>query len=361
MKKQSFSFGRGSDTIFLNLANGEFLSLECNSAAIEAAGVGYYKYYSSRSGSSGAANFTDLGPLVPFGTYRTDTTYWQRELPDFTDDLKSFPSYRKGIKPVHVTTEKTAVYGYAGFISHRGFDPQKPIILTDGRKVAFVRHEEVREFLLAWDTKFSEEATHLLRWVDVNLRSQETEWWLSNENHFSGIDAEKFLNRTAPKSAMDELRKIRIERFPAFIQKTGAMFVEKNGQEYLCWNHSGPTDGTYYADCARIELGYPTSGAAQPGNGWDAISFGFRFPALADTAIGLFREGQYNVQFFVELITGETAECTISKLEWYMEAGIENHSTAMWSRFEILLQQLGADITVADEAPSPAAASEEEE
>ena len=137
------------------------------------------------------------------------------------------------------------------------------------------------------------------------------------------------------------------------------MFVEKNGQS----TSVGITRARPTVPITPIALGlnsgYPTSGAAQLVTAGMRFHSGFVFH-LPTPRLVCFAKGQYNVQFFRGTDNRRNRGLYHIPVGVYMEAGIENHSTAMWSRFRDIAQQLGADITVADEAPSPLRQAEEE-
>lgn len=82
--KYEVSWGSGSSDLFLQIENKKLVILDYEYDTNRLHELcGGYNYYSSRSGASGAGYFTNLGSLLPLGTYRTDTVHndWQCFLP----------------------------------------------------------------------------------------------------------------------------------------------------------------------------------------------------------------------------------------------------------------------------------------
>jgi hypothetical protein len=170
-KRIECSFGGGSDTPILDLQQGILYSYELNRAELHNK-FGGMQYYSSRSGLSGAGfiPLTNTNSLVKFGWYRTDIFRYEQHRELITDNI----------------------WGYAPIKSHGGIDHTKPVVLTDGTKVAFVNESEIVSVLADWNNFYSYEINFEYFLTDGIERNNSFLFY--NPHKFRGVNPLRFID-----------------------------------------------------------------------------------------------------------------------------------------------------------------------
>lgn len=222
------SYGGGSETVLLSLAQNKFFGYEKDADELHAR-YGGKMYYTSGSGLSGAGFLqpeAGQNDLVEFGWYRTDCRGEQ--------SMMTVGQYSGGynVKPI---------FGYAPITSHGGIQTNRPFVLTDGETVAFLTRWDVVDALKDWnkirvaaiEKPFTVFDPRTAKDHGLILR-------LYNPNHLTGVNALRFFdlrqwrpsdeNPAAdlhdPRKVCEVLRLTAVERI--FFSGTRQIWLHKN-------------------------------------------------------------------------------------------------------------------------------------
>lgn len=135
--KTQLCFGNGVMDCFMDVESGNFYAYGASQGEIHKLFSGK-QYYCSRSGLTGAG-FILSDNIVEFGYYRTDCK----------DEQK--------LKLVGNNANSQEIMGYCPIdYGKHELVSNAPIVLTDGKRVAYCTWNEVREFLADWEKKWEE-------------------------------------------------------------------------------------------------------------------------------------------------------------------------------------------------------------
>ena len=141
MKRIKVGFWGGLSDVLFSTKDGRFYFYEIESEEVHCK-YGGQQYYVSRSGMSGAGFLLpkdENNDIILFGTYRVDIKGTEQAIKKVYSVNEEETNWNRGLET------KKPIFGYTPIRAHKGFDFNFPIILTDGKKVCFVRVEDVKE------------------------------------------------------------------------------------------------------------------------------------------------------------------------------------------------------------------------
>ena len=195
MKRIKVGFWGGLSDVLFSTKDGRFYFYEIESEEVHCK-YGGQQYYVSRSGMSGAGFLLpkdENNDVILFGTYRVDIKGTEQAIKKVYSVNEEETNWNRGLET------KKPIFGYTPIRAHKGFDFNFPIILTDGKKVCFVRVEDVKETLLCWEEKIGQKKE--LEWFDSFGKPHVLQWEFFNPSKFQKVNALRFIQLYEPREA----------------------------------------------------------------------------------------------------------------------------------------------------------------
>jgi hypothetical protein len=324
-------WGSGNNTFLLSLTTATLYSYEDDHKVVHEKYKGMC-YYTSCSGKSGAGFIQPeawANDLVFPGSFRTDADFskllWQ-------DNLLAVRTYKKG-----GWEPDGKICLFVPYRSHDNIDYDKPMVASDGRRVAFIRAcpgeggmQEVIQKIQDWETL--EFQSKELKYYDKKGKEQVLNWGFYNPSHLGGIDAIRFVDLQDSLLQYDDV--VYPADHPAFNRKVGLVqLASQKGEKFPYWfvqdrygiivDSEGDTD-PYYAG-----RDYPNTGdeAFREFSGWNAApspALGLFWRRFGDSIVAILEVRREDIVGGEGSSEWVATEEKLSVFEWFSKP-IETH------------------------------------